>query len=212
MKKILLITTAVMLISNMSSAQDNATDFREKAMFGLKIGANYSNVYDTEGESFNADPKAGLAAGAFVVIPLGTYLGLQPELLFSQRGFHATGTILGGNYSMTRTLSYLDVPLLFAFKPSEFVSLVAGPQYSYLVNQKDVFDNGVTSIEEEKEFENDNIRKNMLCFTGGLDFTMKHLVIGTRAGWDLQKNNGDGSSSTPRYKNVWYQGTIGYRF
>lgn len=212
MKKILLMTFAVALTINVSSAQDNVTDFREKAMFGVKIGTNYSNVYDSEGESFNADAKFGLAAGAFGVIPIGAYLGIQPEVLLSQKGFRATGSVLTGYYSMTRTTSYIDVPVLIAFKPSEFFTLVAGPQYSYLVHQKDVFDNGTTTLESEQEFENDNIRKNVLCFTGGADITMKHIVLGARAGWDLQRNNGDGTSSTPRYKNVWYQGTIGYRF
>jgi hypothetical protein len=52
----------------------------------------------------------------------------------------------------------------------------------------------------------------MLCLTGGFDITMKHIVLSARAGWDLQENHSDGTSSTPRYKNVWYQGTIGYRF
>jgi hypothetical protein len=33
-----------------------------------------------------------------------------------------------------------------------------------------------------------------------------------RGSWDLKNNNGDGTSTTPRYKNVWYQATVGYRF
>jgi hypothetical protein len=41
---------------------------------------------------------------------------------------------------------------------------------------------------------------------------LNSAVIGARVGWDLMQNNGDGSSSTIRYKNVWYQATIGFRF
>jgi hypothetical protein len=37
-------------------------------------------------------------------------------------------------------------------------------------------------------------------------------VLSARSGWDVQRNNGDGTSSIPRYKNVWFQATIGYRF
>ena len=29
---------------------------------------------------------------------------------------------------------------------------------------------------------------------------------------DIQNNNGDGTSTTPRYKNVWFQGTLGFKF
>jgi hypothetical protein len=41
---------------------------------------------------------------------------------------------------------------------------------------------------------------------------LDHTVIGARAGWDLSNNNGNGTSSTPRYKNAWVQATVGYRF
>lgn len=215
MKKLLL-TIAVALISvNVNSQEDkkeNRTDFRDRFMLGFKAGANYSNVYDSEGEAFQANPKLGLATGLFGTIPIGTFLGIQPEILISQKGFQGSGNILGAPYNITRTTTYLDIPIMFAFKPSEFITLLAGPQFAYLLKQTDVFANGVTTIEQEKEFENDNVRKNTLCFLGGADITMKHVVLSGRAGWDLQKNNGDGTSTTPRYKNMWYQVTIGYRF
>lgn len=210
MKKIILIIGAVTTMANFSSAQE--TDLRERLLFGLKAGVNYSNVYDSQGEEFQADPKLGVAAGAFVAIPIGKYLGIQPEVLYSQKGFKATGRILGGTYEFTRTTNFIDIPLLVSFKPSEFLTLLAGPQYSYLIKQSDVFANASTSILQEQEFENDNIRKNILCLTGGVDLTLKHIVLGARVGWDIQNNNGDGTSTTPRYKNVWYQATVGYRF
>jgi len=210
MKKLILTLVAVVCFAGINEAQEK-TDLREDLLFGFKVGLNLSNVYDEQGQDFVADSKIGFATGAFLAIPIGKYFGLQPELLLSQRGFQSTGSILGSNYSLKRTSSWIDVPILFALKPSEFITLLAGPQYSYLTKQKDVFENGVTTVAQENEFRNDNIRKNILCFTGGVDITLKHLVIGARAGWDLQRNNSDGTTSTPRYKNRWIQGTIGYR-
>jgi Outer membrane protein beta-barrel domain len=211
MKTIIFSLSLMCLISTILVAQDDV-DNRTKLAFGLKVGANYSNVYDSEGEDFEADPKLGFATGAFLSIPIGKYMGIQPEVLFSQKGFEATGRILGGGYNLTRTSNYLDVPLMFAVKPAPFLTLLAGPQFSYLISQKDAFKNGTSTIEQEKEFENDNIRKNTLCFLGGVDINISHVVLSARAGWDIQNNAGDGSSSTPRYKNVWYQATVGYRF
>jgi hypothetical protein len=220
MKKLLLLIAIGTTLSNTGIAQensnenkkDNRTDFRDKLLFGIKAGANYSNVYDAQGEAFKANPKLGLAGGVFLAIPIGRFLGIQPEVLYSQKGFQATGIILGNTYDFTRTTSYIDVPVLFSFKPSEFITILAGPQYSYLIKQRDVFANATTSIAQETEFVNDNIRKNTFCFLGGADLTFKHIVIGGRVGWDLQNNNGNGTSTTPRYKNVWYQATVGYRF
>ena len=218
MKNCILSLVLCLLGSTISFAQEeeayqsNRTDFRKRVLFGLKAGLNYANVYDSEGEDFNADSKLGVAAGAFIAIPIGKLLGIQPEIMYSQKGFQGQGRILGSSYQLTRTSTYIDVPLLFAFKPSEFMSILAGPNYAYLIKQNDAFGNTTTTIEQETEFENEDIRKNTLGFIGGADITMKHIVISARVGWDIQKNNTDGTSSTPRYKNVWYQATIGYRF
>ncbi len=212
MKKLLLSISAVALLLSSISAQTSETDFRDRLSVGVKAGVNLSNVYDSQGESFNADSKFGLAGGVFISIPIGTYIGFQPEVLFSQKGFQASGNILGLPYNITRTTDYIDVPLLFALKPSEFVTILLGPQYSYLLKEKTTFTSPIRNLDQETEFNNDNIRKNTLCFTGGLDINVKNIVIGARAGWDVQSNKGDGTSTTPRYKNMWYQATIGFRF
>jgi hypothetical protein len=212
MKKIFILLLTIASVSSTLRAQENITDVRDRLLFGVKIGGNYSNIYASSGEELQTNPKLGFAAGAFLSIPIGRYLGIQPEVLFSQKGFHATGRFIGDTYDLTRTTDFLDIPLLFAFKPSEFLTILAGPQYSYLMKQTDVFTNGTTSILQEQQFENENPRKNILCFTLGADLNLKRVVIGARVGWDIQNNNGDGSSTTPKYKNVWYQGTIGYRF
>jgi hypothetical protein len=200
---------AICLISSQVIAQED--EYRERISGGLKAGLNLSNVYDSEGEDFQADAKLGFAGGAFLSIPIGKYLGVQPEILISQKGFQGSGRLLGSPYDFSRTTTFIDVPLMFAFKPLSIFTIVLGPQYSYLIHQKDVFSSAITTAAQETEFKNDNIRKNILCGILGVDFTVNHVVIGLRAGADFQKNNGSGTTTTPRYKNVWYQATIGFR-
>ena len=212
MKKITLslsfLTTLLQLTTAQTSTVSKLTDIK----IGLKAGINFSNVYDSKGEEFKADGKFGFAGGAFAYIPLGKIVGIQPEILFSQKGFTATGKILGSPYSFTRTTNYVDIPILFAVKASTYVTILAGPQYAYLIKQTDVFKNSFTTVQQQQEFEKDNIRQNTLCFVGGIDINITNVVINTRVGWDIQNNNGDGTSTTPRYKNVWYQLTAGIRF
>ena len=214
MKKILLTIAAIVFVIGNSNAQDNnaaqgnGADSREKLQLGLKAGVNLSNVYDAQGEEFKADSKFGFVAGVFLTIPIGKYLGIQPEILFSQKGFQATGKILGMAYTFTRTSNFIDIPVLIQLKPLASVTFLVGPQFSYLIKQRDKFANALM----ETQFTNDNIRKNILCFIGGADINLEHFVFGARVGWDVTKNNGDGTSTTPRYKNVWYQATLGFKF
>jgi hypothetical protein len=212
MKKLFLIIATVTIFAGNGIAQENNQDTRDILQFGGKAGMNLSRVYDVQGASFVADPKVGFATGGFVAIPFGKYLGIQPEILFSQKGYKSPGTFLGASYDLTHTSSYLDLPLLAVFKPSQFVTLLAGPQVSFLLNERDVFTSGDLTIDQEQQFDNSNIRKNTLCFTGGFDINISHLVFGARAGWDIQNNNGDGTATNPRYKNIWYQATLGIRF
>ena len=211
MKRITQMLAAASLFAGHAIAQSDRTDARTAFTVGLKAGANYANVYDSKGEDFAASGKLGFAGGGFMTIPIGMYLGIQPEVLFSQKGFTASGTFLGDPYKVTRTTNYLDIPVLFMLKPSEFITIVAGPQFSYLIKQTDAFANATTTIQQEQEFENDNMRTNTLCFVGGVDINLRHVVLSARAGWDLQSNRSDGTSTTPRYKNSWLQATIGYR-
>lgn len=210
MKKVFLFLTVAVLSINFCNAQ-TSDDTRKKFQFGLKVGSNYSNIYDSDGESFDAEGKFGLAGGVFIAIPIGKFVGIQPEILFSQKGYKQTGAFLGSNYELTRTTDYIDIPLLFSIKPASFLTIQLGPQFSFLTKRKDVFTNALSTIEQENEFKNDNIRKNTLCAVGGVDINIKRLVIGARAGWDVQDNNGNGTSTNPRYKNAWVQATLGFR-
>ncbi len=187
-------------------------DRRGKFLFGIKAGINLSNIYDTEGEDLNTKHKIGLAAGAFASIPLGKLFGVQPEVLFSQKGYQGNGTALGSSYQYSRTSSFLDVPVYLSFKPFTKVTFLAGPQLSFLLRQTDSFRSSSVSIQQQQTFYNQDVRKNLFCLIGGLDLNFNHLVVGGRLGFDVQSNNGDGTYSEPRYKNAWFQATVGYRF
>jgi hypothetical protein len=80
-----------------------------------------------------------------------------------------------------------------------------------LLEKKDTYNYGTNSVQQKEQFDNDNIRKNLLGFVGGLDLNYEHYVLSGRAGWDFQNNVGDGTSTTPNYKNRWLQFTVGFK-
>jgi len=181
---------------------------QDRISIGAKAGLNISNIYDSEGETYSADAKTGFAAGGFLHIPLGGFFGIQPEVMFSQKGYQTSGSLL----STSRTSNFLDFPILLAIKPLGLATLLIGPQYSYLLKQTTNVVTPVSNTTTVDEFTNDNIRRNTLGLVVGADANLLQFVISGRVAWDLYDNNGDGTSTTPRYKNVNGQLTLGLRF
>lgn len=217
MNKRLLILFLFTLITSVNNAQGINTkkeeeDLRADQHFGIRVGVNNSIVYDETGEEFNAEPKDGFAGGVFLSLPISKLLGVRPELLISQKGFHATGKVLGNKYDLNRITTYLDFPFLIELKPIRMLTLVAGPQYSYLLLQLDKIKNDDNTKILEVEFKKDEARRNIISAAMGFDLNINHFVFSWRYNFDLQKNSDAGSLDTPRYKNMWLQATAGLRF
>lgn len=206
--KISMILAAVLIAV---AGYSQTSDSRESLKFGIKVGGNLSNIYDEEGKDFIAENKIGFVGGAFIAIPLGKFIGIQPEVMYSEKGFKATGKTLLGSYDFKRTLSYLDIPIQFQLKPIKEVTILVGPQFSYLLRTKNDF-NGNTSTTEQDDINADNYKKNIFGFVIGADFNFDPLVIGVRGAWDINKSDANGDTSTPRYKNQVLQLTLGFAF
>lgn len=211
MKRLITIIAIFIFLGSFASAQQGMNDNRGKFQLGIKAGGTYSNVYDVKGERFDADAKFGFTGGVFAAIPIVKFLGIQPEVLLTQKGFKRSGTVLTSPYSLKTTTLFVEFPILLAIKPVQFLTLLAGPQFSYLLKQRDKFTSEIQNFDYKQEFKQDHLRKNILGFVGGIDINLNNFVIGGRVGWDVRDNKGDGTSSKPRYKNVSTQLTLGYK-
>jgi len=202
------IFSASILVAQNAASSDSRNDFQ----FGIKGGINYSNLYDVSAQNFSANALLGPVFGGFLSIPLGTYLGIQPEVLYSAKGYSGQGTdLINGPYSYTDRINFLDVPLMLQLKPSPTVYILGGPEYSYLLSNSYTFTQNETSSTEQQNFKNDNLRRNVFGLIFGLDLNFNQWTIGGRVAWDLQDNNVNGTSTLPRYRNVWGQLTLGFR-
>lgn len=197
------------LSTNVIVAQNETEDNREKLQFGIRAGASYSNVYDERNDDFIADGKIGATGGILLSIPIGKYLGFQPEAMFVQKGFSGDAVYSGKPYSLTRTTNHIDFPLQLKFNPAKNFSLLGGPQYSFMLSRKDEIDGGQLTLVDEDFIKNDKIQENIFGLIFGLEFNFNAVTVTGKAGWDLQQNNDDGASVTPRYKNQWLLFTLG---
>lgn len=221
-KKIILFATVFggLLLTNTAFAQDDDNSGggpgflggSTRVQLGAKAGINRGTIYDEHGPRFSASGKTGFVAGGFVSIPFGAFLGLQPEVLWSQKGFVASGTTEDGEpYSFQRTLTYIDVPIQLQVKPIKLITIVAGPNFAFLTKRKDSFTSNTMTSTEIEEIKNDDVRNYTMGVQGGIDIHLLGLLISGRTGWDLQNSNLR-SSTLPNYKNAWVQGTVGIRF
>ncbi|MBD2723021.1 porin family protein [Hymenobacter armeniacus] len=135
MKNTAIVAAALLATAAVSSAQ--AQDVR----FGLRAGANYSNLAgDIKNES-TYNNKAGFLGGVMVNVPVlaDGFLSVQPEILYSQKGFENKPTeytnLLGAKQKREGNVNYnyLDVPVLLKINAGGFI-VEAGPQYSYLIS------------------------------------------------------------------------------
>ncbi|UII27600.1 PorT family protein [Fulvivirga maritima] len=209
MKKIILLAMFILLLGAAGNAQGNTDYSWGKFKVGFKVGANYSNVYNAHGELFTSRPNSGLALGIFIEAPLSETVGLQPEILYSRKGFEAEGILMNAVYLLSRNTSYIDFPIFLSIKVTDALTLLIGPQFSYLLKQQNNFNDAEMTDLQIQAFNNEKIKTSNLGFSTGIDFRLKHILLAPRASIDVSNNNGN-HTETPTYKNFYFQLTAGY--
>lgn len=183
------------------------------ARIGIIGGLNIATIIKNDDPNFSSSPLYGYNAGGLLQLPLGNVIALQPEVLFSQKGYHAKGSDGLTGYDYREKVNYLDIPLLLKINLSKELGIVGGPQYSYLLSSKTTFNSGSVTYMQTVKNENDNIRKNTFGGVLGLDINLDHnFFLQGRYTIDFKNNNGDGTSSTPAYKNQVFQVGVGILF
>ncbi len=187
-----------------------AANAQDAIKFGVKGGLNIANIIKDDGNNnFDTEAKLGFNAGVTVDIPLVAGLAFTPEVLYAQKGYKQTTSI--GEFN--RTTSFIDVPILASFKLGSAFNIVAGPQVSFLLSTKNKFKSDFGTVEQTIDEESDRFKKSLVGGVIGFryDINPKFDIHG-RYALDFQKNNEDGSSNTPEFKNQVFSVGVGVKF
>ncbi|MDT4831090.1 Outer membrane protein beta-barrel domain protein [compost metagenome] len=207
MKRLLIL--AIALLSTGLAANAQSTDRAIK--LGAKAGLNYSNIIKGDGNNnFNTDYLAGFNAGITLDIKLLDNLAFTPEALYSTKGYKSTSSF--GDF--TQTTHFIDIPILASIKLADKFNVVVGPQVSFLLSTHNKFENGF-GVAEQKIVEDDadRFKKSLVGGVIGARYDFNNQFgIHARYALDFQKNNENGSSQTPEFKNQVYQVGIGIKF
>ncbi len=156
----------------------------QEARFGLKGGLNLSSMTVEGADDSNLLP--GFHAGAFARVMATDLIGLQPEVLFSTRGYKAVynESFLGypvADGTTKLNLDYIDVPLHVVFSIAEDFNFHVGPYFGFLVNADAVTDAEVLdfiNVDDVSEIDREEFNTVDMGVSGGLGFTFDPVTVG----------------------------------
>ena len=141
---------------------------------GLKAGLNLANVRN-EGQ-VNNKARIGFYAGGVLQSALADNLFVQPELLYSVKGYRALATASTGEALVS--LNYIALPVLLNYQPTEKLSLLAGPEVGFLSSAKSRLEGYTYNV-------SNSYRKIDLGMDLGLSYKLTNSI-----GADLRYNYG----------------------
>jgi opacity protein-like surface antigen len=219
MKKLLFSTAAAALVAAVAAPAAHAQSVR----FGLKAGANLSNLSGDLVQQDQYKNRFGFQGGAIVNLGLvaDDFLAIQLEALYSQKGFKYADqqyTFLNNTIRNTGNVryDYIDIPLLLRLKTGG-IFFEAGPQYSYLLNisnnrTQTLNGNTVNSVSSNTS-DLDRVRRNELGYAAGLGFQSESgFLLGLRYNGAFTDFAKDGYSSDEfrNARNSAFQAYVGF--
>lgn len=164
-------------------------------------GINSSQVSGDELSGFN---KVGLFIGGSAILPVREKSLVEMELLFIQKG-SKTPTPKNGaaNYFYKMSLNYLEVPLIYTFRPVKYVSVHAGPTFGVLVGSKE--EDNAGELTGQIPFQ-----KTELGIDGGLSvYFSEHLSLTMRLSTSLLPIRKTGAN-TPLFESGQYNSGLAF--
>lgn len=112
--------------------------------FGVKAGFNLADLRGQDKDAYqDLSSLKSYHAGVYAQFGINDKVSIQPELLFTRKGFDAQQFTIQNNTPGQATgqkretrLDYIQVPVLFVYNILDNISLHVGPQASLLVQAK----------------------------------------------------------------------------
>ncbi len=174
MKSLKIFATAIVFASALTAnAQAEADNTEDKSVsFGVKGGVNFATVNGDDIDS--PDSRTSFHVGALVEVPVSDMFSVQAEAMYSGKGFDFDYEGSDGDKAELQ-LDYIDVPVLAKFYLTEGLSLEAGPQLSFLINEElDLNPNS-----DSGDFPLDDAESIDFGLAGGLTFQTNFGMLAT---------------------------------
>lgn len=210
MKKALLSLTLLAASGIAAHAQDSST--ANDNHFGIKAGATMSNFIGSDVSS-DTKYKFGFHAGFVANIGLGNTLSIQPELLYSMKGYKNESTVGSNTVTLNQTLQYIELPIVLKAKFNQFF-VEAGPQGGFLIGAPYKLEGGSSSVEASNKSFYSEID---LGYVAGVGYQLESgPMLGLRYNGGItntpQSVSVNGVASQLKARNTAFQVYVGYMF
>jgi hypothetical protein len=209
---------------------------QEPMQFGVKGGLDMAKIHGSESEG--SEYKIGFTGGVFFTKMLSPTFGIQPEVLYSQKGFEVSEM----GFTVKFKADYIEIPILLKFQPQTDGSLkwnvYGGPVVAFAASTK----LGAEGFGASIDMDIANKKSVDFGFAFGSGFTLPagsgHFVMDARLSMGLAKNLDDVSpeetiyyidlddiesipteinlalsdGSAPDWKNIMFALYVGYAF
>jgi hypothetical protein len=175
---------------------------QKELTIGIKAGADLMKI---SGRSMDNKFQAGFSGGAYGEYKFNKSWSLQPELLYQGASCMTTdefNAIYPGGISSKVYLNYISLPVLVAFKPVPELSVLAGPQFGYLVSQ-------TTGLLPPPQDNKNAFSTTDFSLIFGGQLNLNKVKIGIR--YSIGLNNINAINSSDDWRKYGFQFYVGYQ-
>ncbi|MDD7887353.1 porin family protein [Flavivirga sp. 57AJ16] len=167
------------------------------AGFGIKGGANFSNMYTDDVDDNNV--LTSFNAGLYVSMPISESLAIQPEFLFSRKGSELTYDNVFAEGKAKFKLNYIEVPVLLKANITPNFNIHVGPYVAYLIDAQITNETEGGTFDFEDNFDNDDFNKIDAGISAGIGFDFESIGIGARYNYGLTTVGKERTIGTDNY-------------
>lgn len=164
----------------------------QEVKFGAKAGLNISNFIGGQADRNNL---VSFHVGGIAEVKLSDKFSLQPELLYSRQGSEAQDIV-------KIKVDYLAIPIIAKYYLSEKFSFEAGPQMSFLINDKGEYNDSSIPDQDTDASSFD------FSLNAGIGYNItSNLFAQARYNYGITT-----VTENPDIKNSVFQMSLGYKF
>jgi hypothetical protein len=186
MKRIFFLTWTIIVIISTSGLSQSMN-------MGVKVGLNNATA---GGAGASSQSITAFNAGVFTTLDIAGLLALQPELLYTMKGYKVNYAVLDeigpipfGSGIVTAKISYLEIPVLLKLHTSSFgivrPNIFAGPEVAFKLTSKAISG----SPSSEQDLQNINSTDFGIIVGAGININLSITTLMVDIRYDIGMRN-----------------------